>query len=162
MFLRPYRSNDKRTIQQLFFDTVHKVNARDYSPEQLDAWAPAEPDREAWARLDGHHCFLVECQRQVVGFASLSQEGWLEAVFVHADFQGRGIGTNLFKQLERLARKKGLPKISAEASITARSFFERLGFVALTENRKVLRGVEILQFRMEKMLPPIAKTISQT
>lgn len=153
MFLRPYRPADKRTLQQLFFDTVHTVNARDYAPEQLDAWAPIEPNREAWARLDVQFCFIVEYQKTIVGFASLSQEGLIDFLFVHKDFQGRGIASTLLKQLERIARKKGLAQLSTEASITALGFFEKIGFKPLAENKKIIRGVEFRNFKMEKPLP---------
>ncbi|MDO8368418.1 MAG: GNAT family N-acetyltransferase [Saprospiraceae bacterium] len=153
MFLRPYRAADKRFLQHLFFDTVHSVNARDYTPEQLDAWAPQEPNREAWARIDAQHCFIVEFQKGIVGFASLSQEGLVDFLFVHKDFQGRGIASTLLKQLERIARKKGLPALTAVSSTTARGFFEKRGFILQKENRKALSGVEFLNFKMEKVLP---------
>ena len=39
MHIRPYRSSDCPALAELFYQTVHAVNARDYSPEQLDAWA---------------------------------------------------------------------------------------------------------------------------
>ncbi len=153
MFLRTYRHEDKKQLQQLFFDTVHAVNARDYSPEQLDAWAPAEPDRDIWARLDRQFCYVVECQKMLVGFASVTTDGVFDFLYVHKDFQGKGIATALLKQVERLARKKGVAKLRAEASITARGFFEKNGFVILHENRKILRGQEMLSFIMEKPLP---------
>lgn len=153
MFLRPFRPADKRTLQQLFFDTVHTVNARDYSQEQLDIWAPEEPNREAWARLDVQFCFIVEYQKIIVGFASLSQEGLIDFLFVHKDFQGRGIASTLLKQLERIARKRGLTQLTTEASITALGFFEKIGFKTISENKKILRGTEFRNFLMQKPLP---------
>ena len=153
MFLRPYRPADKRFLQQLFYDTVHTVNIRDYAPEQLEAWAPDEPNRETWAKLDTQHCFIVEYQKMIVGFASLSQEGLVDFLFVHRDFQGRGIGSTLLKQLERLARKKGMTQLKTEASITARGFFEKIGFKTVVEQKKVLNGLEFSNFIMEKSLP---------
>jgi putative acetyltransferase len=156
MFLRPYRPTDKRHLQQLFFDTVHTVNARDYTPEQLMVWAPVEPDRDLWTSMETQHCFIVEHQKVIVGFTSLSQEGWLNFLYVHKDFQGRGIASNLLKQLERLARKKGFECLKTEASITARGFFEKTGFRVLTENRKTKNGQEIRNFTMEKSLPKTA------
>jgi putative acetyltransferase len=153
MFLRPYRPTDKRYLQQLFFDTVHAVNARDYTPEQLMVWAPEEPERDVWARLDTQHCFVVEYQKIIVGFTSLSALGQVDFLYVHKDFQGRGIASNLLKQLERLARKKGFECLTSEASITARGFFEKAGFKLITENRKMKNGLEFRNFTMEKSLP---------
>ena len=38
---------------------VHSVNAADYSPQQLDAWASGQVDLEAWDRSFREHCTLV-------------------------------------------------------------------------------------------------------
>ena len=47
MLLRAYRPGDCREMAALFYDTVHTVNARDYTPEQLDAWAGGPVDLDA-------------------------------------------------------------------------------------------------------------------
>lgn len=156
MFLRAYRPVDKRQLQQLFYDTVHTVNARDYTPEQLDAWAPTEPRRESWARLDEQFCFVVEAQKVIVGFISMTDEGLVDFLFVHQHYQSKGIAGTLLKYVERLARKKGIPELHTEASVTARGFFEKKGFTMLAENRKVLGGAEFLNYRMGKRLEAAA------
>ena len=46
--IRNYAPEDCLILARLFYDTVHTVNARDYTPEQLEAWAPAPPDPELW------------------------------------------------------------------------------------------------------------------
>lgn len=152
MFLRAYRPVDKRQLQQLFYDTVHAVNARDYTPEQLDVWAPAEPRRDSWARLDGQFCFVVEAQKAIVGFISMADDGLVDFLFVHQHYQNKGIAGTLLKYVERLARKKGIAELRTEASLTARGFFEKKGFVLLSENRKSLDGVEFLNYQMAKRL----------
>ena len=35
-------------MARLFYDTVHTVNARDYTPEQLAVWAAGQVDLAAW------------------------------------------------------------------------------------------------------------------
>ncbi len=45
MELRAYQPADLEEIYQLFYDTVHSVNRKDYGLEQLDAWAPRQMDR---------------------------------------------------------------------------------------------------------------------
>ena len=34
--IREYRTEDRDALVQLFVETVHQVNARDYTPAQLD------------------------------------------------------------------------------------------------------------------------------
>ena len=48
MHIRPYRSSDCPALAELFYQTVHTVCARDYSPEQLDAWADGRVELAAW------------------------------------------------------------------------------------------------------------------
>ena len=37
--LREYKTTDYEQLEQLFYNTVHSVNAKDYTKEQLDVWA---------------------------------------------------------------------------------------------------------------------------
>lgn len=50
MVIREYNSNDSPFMSKLFYDTVHTVNAKDYTNEQLDAWATGTVDLEEWNR----------------------------------------------------------------------------------------------------------------
>ena len=50
------------------------------------------------------------------------------------------------------ARRLGLVRLLVEASITARPFFESQGFVMLAPQVVVCRGVEFVNYRMERML----------
>lgn len=134
MFLRAYRREDKRHLQQLFYDTVHTVCQAYYTPEQLHIWAPSVPDRDRWASLDHEHCFVVESNKIIVGFAAMTDGGVLSWLYVHTEYQGRGIATALLRQVERLARKRGLDKLNVEILPSARRFFERNGFLARGEN----------------------------
>ena len=69
---RAYRPEDLDEILQLFYDTVHTVNAKDYTPGQLDAWADGRADREAWDRSFREHDTLVALEGdRIVGFADM-------------------------------------------------------------------------------------------
>ena len=37
--IRPYQKDDCREMSELFYQTVHNINARDYSLEQRNVWA---------------------------------------------------------------------------------------------------------------------------
>ena len=40
MQIRPVKRADIPQIARLCYETVHRMNALDYSPEQVGAWAP--------------------------------------------------------------------------------------------------------------------------
>ena len=42
MILREYQPSDLKEILELFYHTVHSVNAKDYTPQQLDAWMQSQ------------------------------------------------------------------------------------------------------------------------
>ena len=94
MKIRRYEPGDLAQITALFYDTVHAVNAADYSPEQLDAWADGAPDRDRWNRsLLAHHSLVaVEGEGLIVGFGDIDGTGYLDRLYVHRDRQGHRHG----------------------------------------------------------------------
>ncbi len=42
MQIREYTTSDCERLAELFYETVHSVNARDYAKEQLAVWATAD------------------------------------------------------------------------------------------------------------------------
>ena len=48
MQLREYQPSDCAQMAELFYQTVHSVNAKNYTKEQLDAWTIGEVDLQAW------------------------------------------------------------------------------------------------------------------
>ena len=59
MIIRKYSGSDLDEIAKLFYDTVHSVNAADYTPAQLDAWATGSIDKYGWDRSFREHTSLV-------------------------------------------------------------------------------------------------------
>lgn len=146
--LRPYQPSDCPALARLFYDTVHTVNARDYTPEQLDAWATGQVDLAEWNRtLSLHHTLIAEEGGQILGFADMDETGYLDRIYVHRDHQGRGIATSLCDGLEG-ASKAGT--FTTHASITAKPFFLRRGYRVVKEQQVVRYGVAMTNFVMEK------------
>ena len=44
MQLREYRPSDCKQLAELFYQTVHSVNSKDYTKEQLNVWATGKVD----------------------------------------------------------------------------------------------------------------------
>lgn len=151
--LRPFRPDDTPALFALFRDTVHRVNARDYSPEQLRAWAPDAFDAARWGTLAERFAVVAEANGRTIGFTDLEPDGHIDRFFVHADHQGRGVGRAMMGALVAEAGRTGLRRLFAEVSVTARPFFERRGFTARAAQEVLVRGVALTNFRMERLLP---------
>jgi putative acetyltransferase len=89
---------------------------------------------------------------RVVAFIDLESDGHIDRLFCAPEAAGRGIASRLYDGIETAAREQGLGRLYTEASELARRFFERKGFVVLERQDKILRGVPIHNYRMEKAL----------
>ena len=148
--LRPYHPDDSPALLALFRDTIRRVNSRDYSPEQIRAWASDEIDIAHWAaRFVGRFAVVAKEANQLVGFTDLEPSGHIDRFFVSADHQRRGIGAMLLAAVIAESRRLGIPRLFTEASLTARPFFEAHGFTTLASQLVACRGVEFVNFRME-------------
>ena len=152
MRIREYRPEDCRGITALFYDTVHTVNAADYTEEQLDAWADGNVDMQAWDRSFCSHTTYVAVEEtargeQIAGFADMDSTGYLDRLYVHKDFQGRGIASAL---LDRLEEESQGSRFVTHASITARPFFEKRGYQAVREQQVERKGILLTNYVMVK------------
>lgn len=144
MELRRYRASDCDKMAELFYQTVHCVNARDYTKEQLDAWASGTVDLEEWNRsFLRHHTIVAECGNEIVGFGDIDDTGYLDRLKNH---QGKGSSGKSGK-LEEIAGGK---RISVHASSTARPFFEHRGYRVIREQTVIRKGIPLTNFVMEK------------
>lgn len=127
MEIRRYLPSDLAQISQLFYDTVHRVNAIDYSKEQPDVWATGLLNLAAWNEsFLAHYTLVAVASNNVIaGFGDITREGYLDRLYVHKDYQGQGIATALCNELENAIESD---KFTTHASITAKPFFERRGY----------------------------------
>ena len=129
MEIRPYQTPDYDEIRILFQTTIYRIAASDYNERQLALWAASADDQERFGRtLAQNHAFVAVEAGQIVGFADMTEDGYIDRVYTHADWQGRGIATALLDHLVGLARTLGLASVYLESSQTARTFYEQYGF----------------------------------
>ena len=150
LILRDYRSEDCGALIDLFRNTVHRVNISDYTQEQVEAWAPNTIDAEVWnVSLQSHNTLVAEITNsaEIVGFADMTIDGYLDRLYVHADHQHQGIATKLCDRLENATTAT---TITTHSSITARPFFEQRSYVVLRQQQVTRQGIALTNFVMVK------------
>jgi N-acetylglutamate synthase-like GNAT family acetyltransferase len=151
--IRDFRPTDALDLMRLFHDTVHNVNARDYTPEQIDAWAPAILDEPRWhERLRANFTHVAEANGQIVGFGELRRDGCIEMLYVHHQHQSMGVASRLLSEMETRARALGAKRLYTQESLTAYGFFQRRGFKLVRAQDVERRGVQLRNFIMERAL----------
>ena len=148
MIIRKYNSADCSAAAKLFYNTVHTVNAADYSKEQLDAWAPKNPDLNKWDHsLTQHYCLVAVENEILTGFGDIDITGYLDRLYVHKDFQRKGIASVICNLLEASSATK---LITVHASITAQPFFLKRGYSVIKEQQVLRNGISLTNFVMHK------------
>lgn len=134
MRIRSYHSDDCQAILSLFYETVHKINRRDYTQEQIEAWANNHKiDPIAWNLSLIHHKTLVaERDGIIVGFGDLNG--------------------NFLDRLELYVAEQNYVTIVTHASITAYPFFRDRNYQLVKEQQVERHGVFLKNMMMQKKL----------
>lgn len=149
--VRSYKRSDCSELAKIYYNTIHKVNIKDYNEDQVNAWAPASSLQltgwsKKWEKLPPWVAIINE---QIVGFTEFENSGYIDCFYCHYQYQGKGIGKALMKHIKNIANDNGISRIWAEVSITAKPFFESQGFRIIKKQMVNLRGVKLVNFVMD-------------
>jgi putative acetyltransferase len=153
--IRPFRPDDAPSLARLFHAAIHEIAARHYSPEQILAWCPEQPDpRRFEARgADGRILFVaVDGDDRPLAYGDVEASGHIDHFFCRPDAAGTGVSAMLLAALEEAAAALGITRLFVEASEPARRFFERQGFSLLYRRDFEIAGVAIHNYAMEKQI----------
>lgn len=152
--IRQLEENDIPEMQELFRSTVLNVNTRHYTKEEAEDWASCGNNAEHWKELISSNNFIgaFDGQNRMIGFSSMNRHGHLHSMFVHKDWQNKGVATQLLSEVERIARQYGVKEITSEVSITAKPFFEKNGYQVMKEQKQKANRLELTNFAMYKLL----------
>ena len=97
---------------------------------------------------------VAEAAERIVGFGELDVEhGQVKAVYVHPGHARRGIGRALLRELERIARVRGVAALWLDSSLNAVPFYRSEGFRESGESmHRLSSGGSMPCVRMQKHL----------
>lgn len=151
--IRDYVESDAKVLWDLFFHTVRTINRRDYSQAQVEAWATDLFDSEYWIkRMNGLAPFVAEIDGEIVGYTDLQSDGLIDHFFCHHEHQGKGVGRALMNHILEVGRLRGMHRYYSEVSITARPFYEHLGFHFVNEKIAEMDGQQLKYNLMERII----------
>lgn len=137
----------------LFQDTITAICQRDYNTAQIEAWKSGAENKERWQNvMKEQYVFIAESENKIVGFCTLAQGNYIDLLFVHKDYQHQGIASQLYKFIEKEAIHQTQKVLTADVSKTAKSFFENMDFKVIQEQIVNVKGVDLINYKMEKRL----------
>ncbi|MGW5365762.1 N-acetyltransferase family protein [Actinopolymorpha pittospori] len=124
--IRPAKSSDRG-----FFFEVRRAGFRTYV-EETSGWDDAEQRTSADREFDELPIAIVEEDGRSVGYLCVvhkDEYDFIDEIAVLPEAQGRGIGTQLLRDILQSAQRRGVPvRLSVFAGNPARALYARLGF----------------------------------
>ena len=151
--LRAFQPGDEPALRAVFESAIHGTARRDYSQLQVDTWAPRDYDAEAWAlRVRAIAPFVALIDGAIVGYADVQPGGYIDHFYVAAEAGGRGVGGRLMRRILARAEELQLAELTSHVSLTAQPFFAHFGFEVVEHRVFDVRGVEMRNAAMRKIL----------
>lgn len=153
MNFRKATISDLPEMKELFVQTIQSVCKNDYNPDQINAWVSGAENTQRWIDvIEKQFVLLAIIENKIAGFGTLKDYNYIDFFFIHKDFQRQGIANKIFTELELQAKNHYSKIITSDVSITAKPFFEKKGFVVKAQQKNRVKGVEIINYKMEKEL----------
>jgi putative acetyltransferase len=144
---------DAEQITPVHVASIRTLCAKDYTPEQIDAWAGwKSPDKYRAAMAAGEVFFVAEVDGRVVGFAVLHGDE-VKAVYIHPDYVGSGLGRRLLDAVEAEARTRGVELLQLTSTLTSVGFYKACGYTRGDDHEhRVTGGVMLTCVKFTKRL----------
>ena len=153
MTIRRVRPGEGKKLAELLYCSVHTLCTKDYSPEELEAWVPKKLDVRKLSRsLLMNVTWVAELRGKIVGFICLERDGYINRLFTHPDYTGRGIATALLNTAIDWAKRKNIKRIFLAASKTGYGFYLKNGFRVSGIETVERRGIVFENKVMEKFI----------
>ena len=152
--IRPFCVGNEAALRKVFHASVHGLAHPFYTPAQLQAWAPADYDIQAWSeRMRTNRPWVAEtADGAIAGFADLQPDGTIDMFFVAPAFARQGVARALMDRLHAQASQQGLLHLKAYVSLAAEPFFTAQGFVVEARQAVERAGIVLHNARMGKSL----------
>jgi len=129
------KENQATEVSELIYKNLKEINSRNYSSETIAFLMEAFSPENIIKNMKKHQTVVAMDDTKVVGTGGLSNFGSEEkpsyyglAFFVDREYQRKGVGKQLVKDIENRAIQVGAEKITVRSAIGAQRFYEKLGY----------------------------------
>jgi putative acetyltransferase len=150
--IRPLQATDGAALCQLFRQSIEQIGNRHYDAAAITAWAASADEADFIPRLQQGLTLVATLHGEYAGFAQLYPADHIEMLYLSPDASGLGIANLLYQYLEDEARMAGSRSLTTSSSLTAKRFFESMGFQVSEEESLLRDNVAIRRLRMHKTL----------
>lgn len=134
MVIRKFEKADAQKTFEMIAHTLRTVNIKDYSAQFIEDTVAQLTPPILIERREASHMYVICDGSEIIGCGAIAgfwgseTESILLTVFVHPDYQGKGVGRMLIETLEKDEYFLRAERIEIPASITAVGFYQKMGY----------------------------------
>ena len=152
MYVRKFRVSDSVEVAKLHRNTIRFVNKKDYLSRQIEVWSGRTSAKRFRDSIKTRFRYVAVDKNKIVGFGDFSKDGELAGLYVHNDYQRKGIGYLLLKKLEKAARQKGIRRFFCYSTITAKDFYKKHGYRIIQKTKHSIKNQKLTVYKMERQI----------
>ena len=146
-----YEISYAKALVDIFRQSVHQTAIRNYNKAQCNAWAPEDIDLKIWHdQRSQQPTYVAIYHERPVGFIDMDEAGYINMLYVHPDFQKKGVASYLFAYIASVAKDNKISNLSVNASITALPIFQKWGFEIMHSQNVYRNGQYFTNYHLQK------------
>ena len=156
MIVRPANPADAKALANVALRSITITGASVYDFDQIATWSSSFTPETLDRVVASTRVFVVEVEGDIAGFANLvvknASRAELDLLFVDPGFAGQGVARASVEAVEAEARRQGVARLWADASLLAAPVFEHLGYEVVERYEKVRGPVTFANTWLAKVL----------
>lgn len=129
MNIRKATIHDEYKILKIHKEAIEAGCKNHYSEKQISSWATPQELSPYEERLKNSLFLIAEEGGKCIGFGSISRERpEIEALFVSPEYFGKGVGSEMLSQLEKVVNFQSNGQFQVDSTRNAVPFYEKHGY----------------------------------
>lgn len=150
MKIRLAQDKDYAGIARLHRNTIRHINAKDYPEDVISIWSKRTKASRFRNSASKVKRWVAVEKGKIVGFCDHDFKCELSGLYIHKDFQGKGLGGKLLKIAEKSMKKLGCKKIKIMSTISAKTFYQKNDYKVIKKDFHPIENKKIRVFSMNK------------
>lgn len=152
--IRKTKIEEMVSVMDAHSRSIRQLCSKDYNQDQVSKWSSVNYTESIWHNTinnEFHICVEVNGRIEGLCHAKVDEDGdgHIVGLYFTDVIAGKGIGREVFEQAIAYIRKAGSTKVFITGTITAKGFYERMGFKAVEKKQVSTRGATLDCYKME-------------
>lgn len=146
--VRKANPDDAEGIIGAHISSIREVCSKDYTLEQIEAWAGRKFKAELWRQtIERDHVWVAESESKIMGFSQLAimdqDHAEVMGLYLMPLALGHSLGKTMLREMLNVCRIQKISSVSLYATLTAADFYQKHGFLKQAPTSIEMQGVAI-------------------